>query len=265
MREVQMAMFDDNPEYEAFLEKFKKKKTTDDCYTPPNIYDAVAEWVCKEYGKERKNFVRPFYPGGDYENYEYGPESVVVDNPPFSIITKIVRYYVNKNIPFFLFAPTLTLFSTKCKEACFLPLQVSVVYENGAVVNTSFITNMDEYLVRTAPDLFDAIKKENEKNVCEGKKELPKYVYPDHVITAAMVGRWSKYGVEYRLKKPDGIFISALDAQCEAKKTIFGNGILLSERAASEKTMAEKAAAEKAAATVWELSEREKELIQKIV
>lgn len=262
MREEQMAMFDDNPEYDEFVEKFKPKKTTDDCYTPSNIYEAVAEWVCKEYGKERKNFVRPFYPGGDYENYEYGPESVVVDNPPFSIITKIVRYYVNKNIPFFLFAPTLTLFSVKCKEVCFLPLQAPVVYENGAVVNTSFITNMDEYLVRTAPDLFDAIEKENEKNVREGKKKLTKYVYPDHVITAAMVGRWSKYGIEYRLKKADGIFISALDAQRERKKSIFGGGLLLTEKAAAERAAAERAALEKTAAFSWELSERERELIK---
>ena len=36
--------------YEEFVEKFKPKKTTDDCYTPPLVYDAVAEWVAKEYG-----------------------------------------------------------------------------------------------------------------------------------------------------------------------------------------------------------------------
>lgn len=57
--------------YEEFVEKFKPKKTTDDCYTPPVVYDAVAEWVASEYGVNRDNFVRPFYPGGDYENYDY--------------------------------------------------------------------------------------------------------------------------------------------------------------------------------------------------
>lgn len=37
---------DDAPqlsEYDAFVEKFKPKKTTDDCYTPANVYDAVAD------------------------------------------------------------------------------------------------------------------------------------------------------------------------------------------------------------------------------
>lgn len=29
----QITMFDDNPEYAAFVEKFKPKKITDDCYT----------------------------------------------------------------------------------------------------------------------------------------------------------------------------------------------------------------------------------------
>ena len=28
-------------DYEAFVGKFEPKKTTDDCYTPPEVYDAV--------------------------------------------------------------------------------------------------------------------------------------------------------------------------------------------------------------------------------
>lgn len=56
--------------YEEFVEKFKIKKTTDDCYTPPYIYDAVKSWAVNEYGLEGRPVVRPFYPGGDYENYE---------------------------------------------------------------------------------------------------------------------------------------------------------------------------------------------------
>lgn len=42
--------------YEQFVEKFKPKKTTDDCYTPPLIYDGVADWVCTEYGINRDAF-----------------------------------------------------------------------------------------------------------------------------------------------------------------------------------------------------------------
>ena len=53
----------------------------------------VSEYVEKRYGLNRDYFVRPFYPGGDYENFVYGENCVVVDNPPFSIISKIIRFY----------------------------------------------------------------------------------------------------------------------------------------------------------------------------
>lgn len=57
--------------YEEFVEKFKVKKTTDDCYTPPEVYEKVKNWAVDHYGLHGRKIVRPFYPGGDYENYEY--------------------------------------------------------------------------------------------------------------------------------------------------------------------------------------------------
>ena len=65
MDEKQISFADINPEYEAFVEKFKPKKTTDDCYTPENVYEAVAGWVADEYGRDRAGFLRPFWPGKD--------------------------------------------------------------------------------------------------------------------------------------------------------------------------------------------------------
>ena len=52
-------------DYEKFVEKFKPKKTTDDCYTPPAVYAAVKNWAVKEYGLEDCTIVCPFFPGGD--------------------------------------------------------------------------------------------------------------------------------------------------------------------------------------------------------
>lgn len=49
--------------FEDFCEKFKPKKTTDDCYTPPTIYEVIKNWACKEYGIDPDKIVRPFYPG----------------------------------------------------------------------------------------------------------------------------------------------------------------------------------------------------------
>lgn len=36
-------------DYDAFVEKFKPKKTTDDCMTPDNIYQTVVDWAVEEY------------------------------------------------------------------------------------------------------------------------------------------------------------------------------------------------------------------------
>ena len=52
-------------EYKEFEDKFKPKKTTDDCYTPDNIYETVADYVATRFKVDRNKFVRPFYPGGD--------------------------------------------------------------------------------------------------------------------------------------------------------------------------------------------------------
>ena len=255
-----------NEEYNEFLKKFEQKKTTDDCYTPEVVYEAVADWVSKEYGEDRKNFVRPFYPGGDYQKYKYKPESVVVDNPPFSILAEILNWYKENGIRFFLFAPTLTLFSSSSSSSSAIPCGVGVTYENGAEVSTSFLTNLEtgDIRVRTAPALYKAVSEANAEWRKELKRELPKYSYPDEIITAPIVARWCKYGVDYSVTKSESEPISALDAQKDEGKAIYGKGYILSERAAAERAAAERAAAERAAAHKWELSEREREIVKRL-
>ena len=250
----QIGLFDGAEEHQQFVDKFKVKKTTDDCYTPENVHKAVTEWVAKEYGLQPDTFLRPFWPGADYQSAEYPDGHTVVDNPPFSIRAEIVDYYLQNGIHFFLYSPALTLLTRR--EICHIATGVSVTYANGAEVPTSFVTDLESCALRTAPDLYQAIKAANEINVKAGKKELPKYTYPDYVVTAAMAQRWCHYGVDYRLSHSDCVSIGALDAQRAVKKSIFGYGFLLSERAA-----AERAAAERAAATKWELSAREQAIV----
>ena len=257
----QLTFGDITPEYDAFLAKFQPKKTDDDCFTPPNVYEVVLAWVRKEYGiGEDVDIIRPFYPGGDYQRHEYPGGCVVVDNPPFSIISEILHFYDYNNVRFFLFAPYLTNFGgDKKKKFCHIITPASVMYENGAVVDTSFITNLDQLLVRTATDLYQAIKEADAINRKDGKREIPKYIYPPEVLSAAMVGSICKYGVEYSLKREDAFFIRSLQSQRGKGKTIFGGGFLLSEKAAAEKAAAEKAAAEK-----WTLSDEELAIIKSL-
>ena len=50
----------DSKEYLEFIDKFAPKTTTDDCFTPPLVYDAVRDWVCKEYGVDKDKIARRF-------------------------------------------------------------------------------------------------------------------------------------------------------------------------------------------------------------
>jgi hypothetical protein len=257
-----------NDEYNEFLDKFEQPKTTDDCYTPDKVYDAVVGWVENEYGVDRKDFVRPFYPGGDYEHYKYPKDCIVVDNPPFSILSQILNFYKDNGIKFFLFAPALTLFSSS-SSACAVGAGGQVVYENKANVSTSFLTNLEDDRFRTAPTLYKAINDAMNEILAETARELPKNDYPDTVVTSTKLSYFSKYGVDFRVSRKESEQIRQLDAQKEKNKGIFGSGYLISEKAAAEKAAAEKAAAEKAAAEKaaaekWELSDREWEIVHRL-
>lgn len=242
--------------YEEFVEKFKPKKTTDDCFTPPEIYETVKEWVCEEYGVAENSIIRPFWPGADFTECEYPEGCVVLDNPPFSILAKICEYYVFRGIKFFLFAPSLTCLSGKktTTEMNHLICDARIIYENGAEVKTSFVTNLGdgETAIQTAPALSGLINETSDRLRKQKAVQLPKYDYPDNIVTAALLQRYCRYGVEFEVKKNECVQVSSLDAQKSAGKSIFGGGLLISSRAA----------AERAAAHRWKLSEREKEIVR---
>lgn len=255
-------------DYDGFVEKFKPKKTTDDCYTPPLVYEAVADWVSNQYHLDRNCFCRPFYPGGDYETEDYSGK-IVVDNPPFSILSKIVKWYISHNVQFFLFAPTLNTITSLSDVCTSLPIGVDVTYENGAVIVTSFCTNLEsrEIRMKTAPSLYAAVKKANEESRKQTVRTLPKYCYPPQVITSAQMYPLNKYGIELTIPRAESERISRLDAQKHNKKAIFGCGLLLSERLTAEREKAEREKAEREKAERekaerYQLSERELKLVE---
>lgn len=43
--------------------------STDECYTPPAVYDTVLDYAVERYQLKGKHIVRPFIPGGDYQQY----------------------------------------------------------------------------------------------------------------------------------------------------------------------------------------------------
>ena len=234
--------------YDEFVDKFKPKLTTDDCYTPPAVYDAVLEFVGTLTPMAGRKVVRPFFPGGDYEDMkQYPANCIVVDNPPFSLLTKIIRFYCEKQIQFFIFGPALTLFSaaTDCDITYIIPDSV-IMYENGARVHTGFITNIESDIrIWCCPELGRMI---DEAQPHEDKTKQG-FVYPDNIVTAAILGKISKRGIELKIRKVSCEPLKESDSALEqGRHALYGGGYILSDRAAAEHAAAERAAAERAAA-----------------
>lgn len=270
-------------DYQEFVEKFKPKKTTDDCYTPPLIYDTVLAWVEKEYGIDRAQVIRPFKPNGDYQSEDYTGR-VVVDNQPFSCLAEILDWYNERNIKYFLFAPSLTVLNYVNRTGvCCVFANARIVYENGANVRTAFLTNMDDCVARSACDLsrgLDEANKQVEKEKAYGRTQnhkgtVEKYNYPDELVTSARLANLAAKGAEFKIKR--GHFVRRLDVQKPIKKAIFGAGLLVSTKDAQELKEQEKKANERKEQALraqgmhlqdgvihFELSEREKEIINNL-
>lgn len=260
----------DTPEHEAFLAKFKPKRTTDDCYTPPEIYDVILKWVkakCPQI--EGLRVVRPFYPGGDYTKENY-TDAVVIDNPPFSILAEIKRFYHHHKTPYFLFAPSLTLFTSDVKESNYIVVDAGITYANGANVRTGFISNLfGSKAIILAPDLRQAIEGVDRNKV----NSLPSYAYPKNVISAALLSKHVNAGVAMEIDRSEVSFIRKLDSQEASGKAIFWGGFLVSDEIADElEGRFRKAKIERAkriggdvdddGRILWKLSDREKLIIK---
>lgn len=211
--------------YEEFVKKFEPKKTTDDCYTPPAVYDAVLEWVMEKYElPEDTTIVRPFYPGGDYQSFEYPEGCVVVDNPPFSILAKILDWYQEHNIRYFLFAPALTIFSHACRNrGDIIICRSNIVYDNNAIVNTCFITNLrqsEECLVQICGSLTDKL------TAIQVSRAPPKLEWPKTIYNSARLLKFSQSGRDIALH-PIGLCSDIYDKDGK-KHHIFGGGIEIS-------------------------------------
>lgn len=248
-------------DYDGFVEKFKPIRTTDDCYTPPDIYEAVSKWAFHEYGIDaQRKIIRPFKPNGDYEKEEYPKGCIVLDNPPFSILSSIIAFYNKRAIDYFLFAPALTLFSYG-KIANTIVIDESIRYENGAVVATGFVTNMGNSKITISGTLNEEIKKVQKERE---RKTLAKYEYPSTVINAAKLQRYAEGGKDIKIAADECYHLRSLDAQRKAGKSIYGSGFLISHKAARILLERNEALRNETPDYTWELSEREVEIIRRL-
>ena len=106
----------------------------------------------------------------------------------------------------------------------------SLVYENGAVVSTDFITNLTppEVMVRVDGPLTRLLEAANKK---ERKPPLPKFRWPRNILTAAMLGTYiADRGEEFTIMRGEGVRISKTGRAI--KRSIFGSGLLISDTCA---------------------------------
>lgn len=238
-------------DYESFVKKFTETpKTTDDCYTPRDVYEAVLRYVGEVYPLDGKKVLRPFFPGGDYVNAYYPPDGVVVDNPPFSMFSKVCNFFMGRNIPFFVFGPGLTIMEATRKGCTAVIVAPSIKFENGAVVKCNFASNLfgDAVAIASArlSRLLAACPSQNVS------KALKAYKYPENVISTSLMQTIAKGDEDFTIRSKDAETIKRLDSH----KGLFGAHLLASSAAA-------KAAAAKAAIVI-ELSEREKQIVKRL-
>lgn len=132
-----------------------------------------------------------------------------------------------------MFAPTLTLFSSTktVDELTHYPCGATVIYENGAKINTSFVSNLGgDTAVDTWPELTAAIAEvEAQRAAARGVKRCDALIYPRNLTSAAKIAPLSRKGVHLEFKHDEIRRVSKVgDAQ-----GIFGGGLLLSDAAAS--------------------------------
>jgi len=250
--------------YNEFVDKFKPRHTSDDTHTPPNVYEAVLAWCERRYGIDRAKVLRPFFPGGDYATADYPAGCVVIDNPPFSILSQIVRFYLGRGIPFFLFAPGLTcLTHARHPGVAAIFSGSDITFDNGAVVRCAFLTSLEgsDVLAVSAPDLDDAVEVAEKANRKVGKKKVTPLSLPNEVITGARMQYLASHHTPFTVRRSEAVSIRKLDGYPGG---IYGGGFLLAPRAAAERAAAERAAAERAAARKCPLSERERAIVKSL-
>ncbi|MBQ5721480.1 MAG: chromosome partitioning protein ParB [Bacteroidaceae bacterium] len=218
-------------DYASFVAKFSDRpKTTDDCYTPQDVFEAVVDYVRKNSEFDFKPdtpILRPFYPGGDYINADYPEDGVVIDNPPFSMFTKICKFYAERGIPFFLFGPGMTILSC-CKYCTAIVVGANVTFHNGAVVRLNFASNIfGDLYCKTAPELTEAIKACPSQNT---KVELPSYRWPDCVVRVSTLQTIANGGGHFEVRRDEGFCLRSPVQGREA----FGDSIVLYSKAQAQ-------------------------------
>lgn len=205
MKQDEQIYTDKQMDYAAYVKKFLPNYvyTTDDTFTPQKVYQAVFDWLTMEGKTQGRRILRPFYPGGDFEAVDYKPGDFVVDNPPFSQMSRIVRFYQENKIDFFLFYDTRHSLSYLREGLTLVYCDGQIEYENGAKLTSTFVTNVFEGAAVYCSKTLNEMIKGAQVNPVEPKNE-----YPDGIFSFSIfhtIARHNDYIIPYgkiaRVKK----------------------------------------------------------------
>lgn len=251
--------------YKYCITNGRNINTQDECYTPPEVYDTVLEYAVERYQLQGKHIVRPFVPGGNYQQYVYDKNDVVIDNPPFSMRTKITKWYINHGIPFFLFINGIygvSLSRGLHGKATVIVTNADASFyhkPNNKTIKLGFVTNLEPENIVLRGD----VALTNKLNALVKKKALNKYQYPENMITNSDVLAAIRRGVELQLTTNNCLFKYNLDYHKEHKLSgVKGGCYLVDDNVYNEY----KAAMEKVPPYTHHvtLSKREKAIIEKL-
>lgn len=208
----------------------------DECYTPPEVYDTVLDYAVERYQLKGKHVVRPFIPGGDFQKYVYAKNDVVIDNPPFSITTKIVNWYIDNNIPFFLFINGLygvSLSRGLHGKATVICTNANVSFDNKGSekrVKIGFVTNLEPKNIVIRGD----VTLTNRLNGFLKKKSFKRYHYPDNFLKNSDILAALQRNVELKLTTDNCLFKDNLDYHKAHHLSVFGGGYLVNDQLYAE-------------------------------
>lgn len=239
---VEIISIESEKMYKYCVTNGRNINTTDECYTPPAVYDAVLDYAVDRYQLKSKHIVRPFIPGGDYQKYVYDENDVVIDNPPFSITTKIAKWYIDHNIPFFLFVNGLygvSLSRAIRGKATVIVTDANVSFYNQGSkkrIKLGFVTNLEpkNIIIRGDATLTNTL------NGLVVKKSFKRFHYPDNFLKNNDILAALQRNVELKLTTDNCLFEDNLDyhkAQTHATSQpvkVFGGGYLVNDKLYAE-------------------------------
>ena len=228
--------------YKYCITNGRNINTTDECYTPPAVYDTVLDYAVERYNLQNKHIVRPFIPGGDYQKYVYDKNDVVIDNPPFSMTTKITKWYINHDIPFFLFINGIygvSLSRGLHGKATVIATNTNASFyhkPNNKVIKMGFVTNLEpkNIIIRGDATLT------NRLNGLIKKNSFKRFRYPENFLKNNDILAALQRNVELKLTTNNCLFEDNLDyhkAQIHAKSQrfdVFGGGYLVNDKLYAE-------------------------------